>query len=220
VSTITDRLRGLRRSAGRWRAFAPVAAVAWCAVAVLEALITLVVLGVFSLAGSIERAPALEPGSVHAGAVERPGPFIQPAASALALSGGLDATPTPTPKPSLIWPALGRISQPMWAKHPSGIDIAVDSGTPIRAVRDGRVVSAGGDPCCSYGLFVVVEHSDGWTSLYGHLSLIAVEEGEEVRQSQLIGLSGQSGYTSGAHLHFELRESGTPVDPLRYLAPP
>ena len=108
----------------------------------------------------------------------------------------------------------------MWAKHPSGIDIAVDSGTPIRAVRDGRVVSASGDPCCSYGLFVVVEHSDGWTSLYGHLSLIAVEEGEEVRQSQLIGLSGQSGYTSGAHLHFELRESGTPVDPLRYLAPP
>lgn len=128
-------------------------------------------------------------------------------------------TATPTPPPPFVWPGEGWISQPMSAKHPSGIDIAVNAGWPIYAVRAGRVGFAGGDPCCSYGYYIVVEHDDGWTSLYGHLNSFAVVAGTGVEQGQLIGLSGETGKAKGVHLHFELRTGGVPVDPLEYLPP-
>lgn len=152
MRSVTDLARDLRRSARRWRAFAPVVAVTWCAVAALEALITLVVLGVASAAGFTGGAPALEAGPAHSAGLTEHRPFpAQLGGGVLSFAGGAGGSPastpsitaTPAPKPPLIWPALGRISQPMWAKH-----------------------------------------------------------------------------AKGAHLHFELREDGAPVDPLRYLAPP
>jgi len=126
-------------------------------------------------------------------------------------------TATPTPKPTFVWPADGWISQPMWQGHPYGIDIAVNTGSSIYAVRDGVVTYAGGDPCCQYGYFVFIEHGDGWTSLYGHLSAFAVQAGDIVTQGQLLGLSGATGMAFGAHLHFELRTYGAPVDPIQYI---
>ncbi len=128
------------------------------------------------------------------------------------------ATPTATPKSvPFVWPADGWISQRMSAWHPSGIDIAVGTGNPVRAVRAGRVTFAGGYACCGLGYHVVVQHDAGWSSVYGHLSAFAVKEGDRVDQGQRLGSIGATGYASGPHLHFELRLSGVPVDPLSHL---
>ena len=118
-----------------------------------------------------------------------------------------------------IWPADGHVSQGMTPKHPSGIDVGVPIGSEVRAVRDGAVVFAGGDPCCSYGNFVVVGHDDGWSSLYGHLSKFLVKAGDRVAQGQVIALSGDTGMVDGPHVHFELRSEGRPVNPLADLLP-
>ncbi len=126
-------------------------------------------------------------------------------------------TATPTPRPPFVWPAGAFISQRMGANHPYGIDIGAKY-QPVYAVRDGRVIFVGGDPCCSYGNYVVVEHDQGWTSLYAHLDAFAVSVGGHVAQGQRIGTSGHTGKSSGPHLHFELRSWGTPVDPVAYLS--
>lgn len=135
-------------------------------------------------------------------------------------------TPPPAPPPAsaaspfaFIWPADFPLVQGMWAGHPLGADIGTWSGVPVLAVRDGRIAFAGGDPCCSYGLFVIVEHDEGWASLYAHLDKIDVKVGDEVKQGQPIGISGGTGHVTGPHLHFELRKDGGLVNPLDYLEP-
>jgi len=92
-----------------------------------------------------------------------------------------------------------------------GLDIAAEMWDPIVAVADGVVVFAewGG----GYGNLVIVNHGDGWRSYYAHLSEIVVEVGQEVRQGELLGGAGSTGYSTGPHLHFELRYQGRPVDP-------
>lgn len=92
-----------------------------------------------------------------------------------------------------------------------GLDIAAQMWDPIVAVADGVVVFAewGG----GYGNLVIVEHADGWRSYYAHLSEIVVGVGQEVRQGELLGGAGSTGYSTGPHLHFELRYGGRPVDP-------
>jgi hypothetical protein len=120
---------------------------------------------------------------------------------------------------AFIWPNDYYLVQGMWAGHPLGIDIGASPGDPVRAVRDGHVIFAGGDPCCSYGMFVIIEHDEGWASLYGHLSQIDVKYGDVVKQGQVFALSGSTGHVTGPHLHFELRHNGGVVDPLDYLEP-
>jgi hypothetical protein len=92
-----------------------------------------------------------------------------------------------------------------------GLDIAARMWDPIVAVADGVVIFAewGG----GYGNLVIVEHDDGWRSYYAHLSEIVVEVGQKVRQGELLGGAGSTGYSTGPHLHFELRYQGRPVDP-------
>ena len=118
-----------------------------------------------------------------------------------------------------IWPVEGEVTQGLWERHAAGIDIAAQVGDPVRAVRDGRVVFAGGDPCCGYGLFIIIEHDEGWSSLYAHLSEARVQAGDVVAQGDVIALAGATGTVTGPHLHFELRLFGVPVDPLLYLPP-
>ena len=125
------------------------------------------------------------------------------------------ATKTPV-RPAFVWPADGWLVQGISPAHPAGIDIGLNTGDPVMSVRDGRVIFAGGDPCCVYGNFVIVEHDQGWTSLYAHLSAFAVRQGDQVKQGQVLGLAGATGKVTGAHLHFELRSYGRPVDPLRH----
>ncbi len=135
--------------------------------------------------------------------------------------------PQPTPKPTkppkssfgFAWPVYGPISSYFGPGHPLGIDIDLygRDGAAIGASAGGRVIFAGGDPCCSYGLYVIIQHSDGFTTLYGHLSGLAVEVGQRVQAGATIGFGGSTGYSTGTHLHFEIRKNNVPLDPLEYL---
>jgi len=128
--------------------------------------------------------------------------------------------PEDTPSPhDFVWPVDGYIVQGMWAGHPSGIDIGAATGDPVRAARKGKVTFVGGDPCCGYGNFIIVEHDDGRSTLYGHLSAFDVELGDDVDQNQRIGSIGATGKADGPHLHFELRSYGGVVNPLDHLWP-
>ncbi|MFE1377516.1 peptidoglycan DD-metalloendopeptidase family protein [Streptomyces sp. NPDC058740] len=106
-----------------------------------------------------------------------------------------------------------------WASgYHTGVDFPVPTGTSVRAVASGRVVSAGW--AGSYGYQVVIRHGDGRYSQYAHLSALNVREGQRVNPGQRIARSGSTGNTSGPHLHFEMRTGpgyGSDIDPLAYL---
>jgi len=95
--------------------------------------------------------------------------------------------------------------------HP-GIDIAVPPGTPVRAAGGGVVEAAGTDP--AYGQFVLLRHTGGYETMYGHASRILVREGDSTQAGQVIALSGNSGRSTAPHLHFEIRREGKSLDPL------
>jgi murein DD-endopeptidase MepM/ murein hydrolase activator NlpD len=119
---------------------------------------------------------------------------------------------------SFSWPARARISSYYgwrWGRMHSGIDIAVSTGTPVRAAADGRVSYAGwlGD----YGKLVIVDHGYGFQTYYAHNSTITVSPGEWVSAGERIALSGNTGRSTGPHVHFEIRRDGRAVDPMNYL---
>ncbi len=126
-------------------------------------------------------------------------------------------------RPSL-WPVEGRLmshfgmrSDPFsgeGAFH-AGVDISAELGTPVRATADGVVTRVGWES--GYGKLVVVEHGNGFETYYAHLSRFDVMEGMEVRRGSIVGRSGSSGRSTGAHLHYEVRMNGTAVNPHRYL---
>lgn len=93
----------------------------------------------------------------------------------------------------------------------AGIDIPMPEGTPVRAAGEGVVVFAGHQR--GYGNVVVVEHADGYTTRYAHNSKLKVEEGDAVTADTVLAESGSSGWTTGPHLHFEVRKAGEAVDP-------
>ena len=95
-----------------------------------------------------------------------------------------------------------------------GLDIAVDFGTPVTATADGLVIYA--SPHAGYGNLVIVYHSNGITTRYGHLSRITVEAGQRVSRSDQVGNAGSTGRSTGPHVHYEIRENDQSVDPLRY----
>jgi murein DD-endopeptidase MepM/ murein hydrolase activator NlpD len=119
-----------------------------------------------------------------------------------------------------IWPVSGPITsgfcepRPWEACHP-GIDIAVPTGTPIRAAASGRVAIAGWTG--GYGNYTCIQHSGSLSSCYGHQSAIHVSVGQSVSQGQVIGLVGSTGHSTGPHLHFEARINGSVVNPMNYL---
>lgn len=96
-----------------------------------------------------------------------------------------------------------------------GLDIAVDFGTPVTATADGLVIYAA--PHAGYGNLVIVYHSNGITTRYGHLSRISTEAGQRVRRGDQIGNAGSTGRSTGPHVHYEIRENDQSVDPLRYV---
>jgi murein DD-endopeptidase MepM/ murein hydrolase activator NlpD len=129
----------------------------------------------------------------------------------------------PAPEPAaaytstgFIWPFYGAISTYFSGYH-RGIDIDGfgNYGATISAAADGVVVLAAYQDW-GYGYHVIVQHSDGSRTLYAHLSDIWVSQGEYVGQGQGVGALGSTGYSTGAHLHFEIHIGG-PVDPLGYL---
>lgn len=111
------------------------------------------------------------------------------------------------------WPTRGIITQYFWQYHP-GIDIANVTGTPEYAADGGKVTWAGwGD----YGIYVEIDHGNGFQTIYGHMSQVMVKVGEQVSQGQLLGLMGATGRATGPHLHFEIRFDGVPQNPLDLL---
>lgn len=152
---------------------------------------------------------------------------------------GVLAWPVPNPK---VTQRFGRTSfatqtDVYGANGHNGIDLRAPVGTPIYAAEDGAIKSTGNsDKACpggSYGNWIVIDHPTRLATLYAHLSLIRVSPGEEVKKGELVGYSGDTGYTRGPHLHFtvydartvELRQSrvcgilpyGGYLDPLIYL---
>jgi murein DD-endopeptidase MepM/ murein hydrolase activator NlpD len=100
-------------------------------------------------------------------------------------------------------------------RHHNGIDLAAPTGAPIRAVAEGVVVFA--DPYAKYGNLIVIDHGSKITTHYGHCHTIKVEPGAKVSAGQIIGTIGSTGGSTGSHLHFEVRVSGFPKHPEKYL---
>ena len=106
---------------------------------------------------------------------------------------------------------------PSYGQPHGGVDFAVSTGTPVMAANDGVVVGTPYD-ADGFGNYVQVQHRDGHSSYYGHLASKGVSEGQEVTAGQVVGVSGNSGNSTGPHLHFEVRRGGIKVDPLGYLS--
>jgi murein DD-endopeptidase MepM/ murein hydrolase activator NlpD len=96
-----------------------------------------------------------------------------------------------------------------------GIDIAVEFGTPVTATADGLVIHSG--PYSGYGNLVIVYHTNGITTRYGHLSRITVEAGQRIKRGDQLGHAGSTGRSTGPHVHYEIRENDQSVDPFRYV---
>jgi len=126
---------------------------------------------------------------------------------------------------AMAWPtAVREITSPFgWRTHPifgtqryhSGIDIGADYGDLVSAADGGVVIFA--DWMGGYGKAVIIDHGKGISTLYGHNSELLVTEGQHVRKGEAISRVGSTGYSTGPHLHFEVRQDGSPVSPLNYL---
>lgn len=95
--------------------------------------------------------------------------------------------------------------------HP-GVDVAVPVGTLVRATAGGTVLQTGNDK--EYGYFTLIQHPNGYQSMYGHLSRVVAVQGARIRAGEVIGRSGNTGRSSAPHLHFEIRHNGVSIDPL------
>lgn len=118
------------------------------------------------------------------------------------------------------WPTVSgaRISSnygQRWGRMHYGIDIAVNIGTPVYAAAAGTVTYAGS--MGTYGIIVIIDHGNGVETRYAHLSRTAVSVGQRVQRGQVVAYSGNTGNSTGPHLHFEIRYRGTAVDPLQYV---
>ncbi|PWU22590.1 hypothetical protein C5B42_05720 [Candidatus Cerribacteria bacterium 'Amazon FNV 2010 28 9'] len=115
-----------------------------------------------------------------------------------------------------IWPTQGVITQKFSWYH-SGVDIANHIGTPILAADSGKIIVAGWTDNTGYGNRVMIDHGNGYITLYGHMSVISVQVGQTVHRGDVIGLMGSTGRSTGPHCHFEVRKGNVPQDPLAYL---
>lgn len=116
----------------------------------------------------------------------------------------------------LITSPFGYRTHPIFGTviYHSGIDIGVVSGTAVPAADSGTVIYSGW--AGGYGYFVMIDHGDGIVSCYGHNEELLVQEGDKVSKGDVISLSGSTGYSTGPHLHFEVRQDGEPIDPTSF----
>lgn len=168
-------------------------------------------------------AAALTAGLQRGGSGGLAATALNPLPGAPSLLGALSAS-NAIASSGLVWPVRGPITQSfgvpelgVGAPH-TGIDIGQDVGSPVRATQSGRVVFAGGDPCCSLGYWIEVNHGNRYATRYGHLMRPPLAlTGDYVTQGQIIGFSGTTGFSTGPHVHLELRRDGNPIDPLPML---
>jgi murein DD-endopeptidase MepM/ murein hydrolase activator NlpD len=134
----------------------------------------------------------------------------------LAKAQGADTGPASAA--GLIWPCRGPLTSPFgmrWGRMHQGQDIACGYGTAIHAAKAGTVIFAG--QMSGYGNVVIVDHGGGFSTLYAHQSRMAVRQGQQVNQGDIIGYVGSTGHSTGPHLHFETRFGGAPRNPIPYL---
>ncbi|MBI3998633.1 MAG: peptidoglycan DD-metalloendopeptidase family protein [Armatimonadetes bacterium] len=121
---------------------------------------------------------------------------------------------------AFLWPLRGPMTSRFgFRRHPifrlrqfhQGVDISAPRGTPVRAADDGTVIFAGWYG--GYGKLVIIDHGQGMSTLSGHLSAILVRVGQSVVRGKVIGQVGSTGYSTGPHLHFEVRRNGRPINP-------
>ncbi len=125
---------------------------------------------------------------------------------------------------TFVWPVRGTISSPFgYRSNPfsglrtfhSAIDIVVNKGTPVKATSEGIVADTGYNSV--FGNYIIIRHDNGYQSLYAHLSEINVRQGSKVAQSATIGRSGNTGQSTGPHLHFSIFKNGQALDPLKLI---
>ena len=134
------------------------------------------------------------------------------------LAGGPPAGPIRQGSGAFVWPVNGTFTSPFgmrWGRLHAGIDIAAPEGTPIRAADDGTVILAGWTG--GYGNYTCISHGGALSTCYAHQSRYGTSTGANVSKGQVIGYVGNTGHSFGAHLHFEVRVNGSPVDPMGYL---
>ncbi|MDZ7781247.1 MAG: M23 family metallopeptidase [Gemmatimonadota bacterium] len=158
-------------------------------------------------------------------AIDRPSDvWLPPSGSARSAGTGSGERRRAGASPPSVWPLTERgfVTQELHdgfddGGHP-GLDVAVPSDSYIRAAGGGVVTDVGEDAV--YGRFIVIEHGGGYTSLYGHASMTFVSRGQEVREREVVALSGSTGRSTGPHLHFEVLLDGEPIDPLTMVDQP
>lgn len=125
---------------------------------------------------------------------------------------------------SFIWPLRGKITStygyrrnPFWrGSHlHTGLDISNSYGSPIQAADSGEIIFTGWWD--GYGKAIIIDHGKDTTTVYAHLSRIYVQKGQAIKKGQIIGLEGSSGFSTGPHLHFEVRKFGKPQNPQKWL---
>jgi murein DD-endopeptidase MepM/ murein hydrolase activator NlpD len=134
------------------------------------------------------------------------------------LAGNVSAGPVRQGSGSFVWPVNGVFTSPFgmrWGRLHAGVDLAAPEGTPIRAADSGRVVLLGWTG--GYGNYTCIGHGGALSTCYAHQSRYGTSMGASVSKGQVIGYVGNTGNSTGAHLHFEVRINGTPVDPMGYL---
>jgi murein DD-endopeptidase MepM/ murein hydrolase activator NlpD len=140
-----------------------------------------------------------------------------------ALVAAVEPVARPLPRFNAIWPTRGQITTyfgevgPLSPRGHSGLDVAGPMGTPILAMDDGEVLKAYWN-ADGYGGLVIVGHPSGYETWYGHLARFTVDKGDQVTRGQQIGLMGSTGFSTGPHLHFEVRQDGQLRDPLDFLS--
>ena len=128
-------------------------------------------------------------------------------------SSGRCREPTPSASPTPMVPPRWQPGGKTCETH-TGIDIAAPEGEAVLAAAGGTVVESGYD--VERGNYVVIDHGDGLSTLYGQCRDFTVEEGDTVRAGEMIGAVGKTGMATGAHLHFEVRQDGEPQNPVAY----
>ncbi len=173
-------------------------------------------------------APAVR--SVKTTSIPAPGASKPAVAASDEVIGGrnqqvasVDHLPAPEPMSgnSFRWPVQGRIISAFGTKpdggHNDGINVAVPTGTSVKAAENG-VVAYAGNELKGYGNLVLIRHSNNWVSAYAHNEEILVQRGDQVRRGQVIAKAGNTGQVSQPQLHFELRKGSRPVDPTKYMS--
>jgi murein DD-endopeptidase MepM/ murein hydrolase activator NlpD len=130
----------------------------------------------------------------------------------------LNALPTKKPSEGMFTSGFGVRVSPMGdgaEKMHEGLDIASNVGTPIHAPAAGTIIFAGKKS--GYGQIIMMDHGYGLETWYGHTSRILTKPGQKIKRGQVIALSGNSGRSTGAHVHYEVHVNGIPVDPINYI---